>query len=361
VPHDQLDWQIYDPEAMLPIGGLSNTFTPFEERLAHCEIEQAIGDVNSFRDLARRTNPVATLAQGTAGRPTSSRRYRELLKPNGISHEVRVALVHRGACWGTLVALRTNGPDFTATEQRWLAAASRTVAAGLARGMRDRDRASTAPGPGVLVIAPAARPVALNPAADHWLEILSQPPWGSDRAETAVRAVAVRATGQGPGAQVQCRLPTSAGWAIVSGSAAGPSSTATIVIDLARGSQILPVLSRAYGLTTAEQAVVSLVLLGWSSKEIGTRLHITTDTVGDHLKAVFRKTERPTAAGVCATDSPWTHGPLPPPSSEDADATRPTYPPSRPACPIPAPGDRSDKQPAAPRMANRAKQAAIRG
>lgn len=68
---------------------------------------------------------MATLAQGTAGRPTSSRRYRELLKPNGINHEVRVALVHRGACWGTLVALRAHGSDFNATEQRWLAAAGR--------------------------------------------------------------------------------------------------------------------------------------------------------------------------------------------------------------------------------------------
>jgi DNA-binding NarL/FixJ family response regulator len=156
---------------------------------------------------------------------------------------------------------------------------------------RNRDPASTAPGPGVLVITPAARPVALNPAAHHWLEILSQPPWGRDRAETAIHAVAVRAAGQGLGVHVQCRLPTSAGWTVVSGSATGRSSTATIVIDIARGSQILPVLSRAYGLTTAEQAVVSLVLLGWSSKEISTRLRITTDTVGDHLKAVFRKTE----------------------------------------------------------------------
>ena len=52
---------------------------------------------------------------------------------------------------------------------------------------------------------------------------------------------------------------------------------------------MLPVLAAAYALTDREQEVVSCVFAGLSTKEISRRLHISTYTVQDHLKAVFAK------------------------------------------------------------------------
>ena len=53
---------------------------------------------------------------------------------------------------------------------------------------------------------------------------------------------------------------------------------------------MIPILASAYGLTSSERAVVALVMQGLSSREISDHLMITTDTVHDRLKAVYRKT-----------------------------------------------------------------------
>jgi DNA-binding CsgD family transcriptional regulator len=46
----------------------------------------------------------------------------------------------------------------------------------------------------------------------------------------------------------------------------------------------------AYGLTKQEQTVTGLVCRGLSTREIAERLHITLNTVQDHLKSIFDKT-----------------------------------------------------------------------
>jgi DNA-binding CsgD family transcriptional regulator len=45
----------------------------------------------------------------------------------------------------------------------------------------------------------------------------------------------------------------------------------------------------AYGLTNQEQTLTRLVCRGLSTREIADRLHITTNTVQDHLKSIFDK------------------------------------------------------------------------
>ena len=46
----------------------------------------------------------------------------------------------------------------------------------------------------------------------------------------------------------------------------------------------------AYGLTKQEQALTGLVCRGLSTSEIADRLHITPNTIQDHLKSIFEKT-----------------------------------------------------------------------
>jgi DNA-binding CsgD family transcriptional regulator len=49
------------------------------------------------------------------------------------------------------------------------------------------------------------------------------------------------------------------------------------------------VLMMAYGLTKQEQSLTALVCRGLATKEIAARLHITPNTVQDHLKSIFDK------------------------------------------------------------------------
>ena len=46
----------------------------------------------------------------------------------------------------------------------------------------------------------------------------------------------------------------------------------------------------AYGLTSQEQAVTTLVCRGLSTRELSGALHITPNTLQDHLKSIFEKT-----------------------------------------------------------------------
>ncbi|HEY5332821.1 MAG TPA: hypothetical protein VIJ21_04680, partial [Solirubrobacterales bacterium] len=53
-------------------------------------------DPNTFAELASRRLPVGILAQATRGKPEQTARYRDLLEPSGIPHELRAAFVRRG-------------------------------------------------------------------------------------------------------------------------------------------------------------------------------------------------------------------------------------------------------------------------
>jgi DNA-binding CsgD family transcriptional regulator len=46
----------------------------------------------------------------------------------------------------------------------------------------------------------------------------------------------------------------------------------------------------AYGLTNRERTITSLVCRGLSTREIAERLHITPNTIQEHLKSIFDKT-----------------------------------------------------------------------
>lgn len=290
LPADQSSWQVYDPHAMLPVGFYSNQPAPFEERLVHCQIEQGGADINLFRDLARRSVPVATLEAATHGNPDRSLRYQELLRPAGFRHEVRAALVHRGTCWGAPTLVRSGSKGFTAMELRWLATVSHVVAADLSRRMAVRAGDSATPGPGVLLLRPGGEQVCLNPQAGYWLDALSEPPWGADRASAALQGGVMRSIGQGPSRPVHLHLPTQVGWAAAHVSVTAQSDWATVVIDLARPSQVIPLLAAAYGLTATEQAVTGLILRGMSAKEAARQLRVSSGTINDHLKSIYAKT-----------------------------------------------------------------------
>ena len=76
--------------------------------------EYLVDDVNTFADLARRRTPVGILDHETGGDPERSARYRDVLAPAGIPHELRAAFVTRGRTWGAVhIARRASSAPFT--------------------------------------------------------------------------------------------------------------------------------------------------------------------------------------------------------------------------------------------------------
>ena len=63
-----------------------------------------------------------------------------------------------------------------------------------------------------------------------------------------------------------------------------------ILIEEAQPPELAPLIADAYGLTDRERRVTELVAKGFSTNDIGQRLHLSAYTVQDHLKSIFDKT-----------------------------------------------------------------------
>jgi DNA-binding CsgD family transcriptional regulator len=284
--------------------------------------EYLVDDVNKFATLARSRTRVGILSRAPRELQESSPRLRSVLPAMDTRYEVRAACVAGGQCWGGVVLFRNGGqPDFSSADAAILHAVSAPLAAGLRRtACRPQAglgvTAGTA-GPGVLILGPGHEILTANDAARQWLDELAPAPDQSDgrltcavsggRLPYVVHQVTARvhALRAGPGradcgdwpapaASAYARVRARSGrWATVHGSLVdgdlGPAPGTAIVIDAAPASDIAGVLMLAYELTRRERQVLQRVIAGAASNAIAAQLHISVNTVQDHLKSIFAK------------------------------------------------------------------------
>ena len=62
-----------------------------------------------------------------------------------------------------------------------------------------------------------------------------------------------------------------------------------VVFEVARPLEISPLIVQAYDLSKRESELMQSILRGLSTREIADTYYITTNTVQDHLKAIFAK------------------------------------------------------------------------
>jgi DNA-binding CsgD family transcriptional regulator len=231
-------------------------------------------------------------------------------------HEVRVACTVGGQCWGAIAMFRTGAqPDFSSDEAALLRAVATPLAAGLRRtAYRPGAAVGITPdkaGPGVLILGSHGETVMSNDAAHRWLdELMPDRSRGSDGLPIAIHQVAARVQvglaelgGSGSGeldhspgwtSDAYARLRTRSGrWVTLHGSRASssliPGQGTAIVIEAAPASDIAQLLMLTYGLTPRERQVLQRVIAGASSSAIATGLHMSANTVRDHLKSIFTK------------------------------------------------------------------------
>jgi hypothetical protein len=175
VANDASCWHTLDPQTRLLTSDepreliergiyTTDTVAAAGEVIVHSEY---LGeDHNSFAELAARRVPVGILAQSTRGRPERSARYRDLLEPSGIPHELRAAFVMRGRVWGAVhVARREASGAFTQRDAEVLAQIAPAIAPGIRGSLRfdAARRVSGAEAPGLVVLDDAGEVELVTP------------------------------------------------------------------------------------------------------------------------------------------------------------------------------------------------------
>lgn len=261
--------------------------------------EYAVQDYNTFASLAKRRTPVSSLELATRGHPERSTRYRELLVPSGIPHELRAVFLIRGRAWGAVhIARRESSGPFTDRDIKALAQATVPLAQAIRGSLRfdaaRRGDHSEAPG---LIVLNADNDVELvTPPAHQLLDaIRSSAAFYSDSAlPAAVVALAAfaRRAGGGVAAQAsQVTVPSNLGWIALHASLPDGSKTGRVAIVLERAGppQAATLRLEVSGVTSREREVATMVARGLTNPEIAATLVLSPHTVQDHIKSLFGK------------------------------------------------------------------------
>jgi DNA-binding CsgD family transcriptional regulator len=299
IPVDAAFFATADPQTLLFTGAWSEE--PLDAAAAQfLDNEFGDDDVNAFAALATAPAHVATLDSATRDERFASRRYREIMRPLGLGDELRAALVVGGRCWGYLCLHRTDDPrGFTAREIMLLERLGPHIAAALRRTVALGRVAAVGPvtRPGVLMLADDLSLVASTPEAQHLLALVGPDsaafPLPTPVHSVAAALLAVEGGALPAAAATSITVPAANGQWITLHAARlhGPGNGAiSVVIDPMEPAAARSMMLDAQGLTRRETDVATLVLRGASTREIAAALHISANTVQDHLKSVFDKT-----------------------------------------------------------------------
>jgi DNA-binding CsgD family transcriptional regulator len=298
VPFERFCWGAVDPESLLPTRATGTTIPCTTPLIWEVQELVARGVVRrDVRPLARSGRYAARPSEFVDDRSEGSPSYRRVLRPNGLEHQLRAALVVDGTHWG-LLHIERRRPDFTAKEVAIVDALVPYFAHAFRRWILAEPH-HTASGnpvlPGVIVVDQDNDVDSISPEAEHWLSEwgvadLRVPPPAIAAVVGAARARADRSDNEIiPRARL--RLPTGT-WLHVGASHLirpdRPPRTA-IVLEPATPDQVAPLIARAHQLSQRETEIALLVLRGLNTSEIAAKLFITVYTVQDHLKSIFER------------------------------------------------------------------------
>jgi len=188
-------------------------------------------------------------------------------------------------------------PDtpFSAEEVRYVKRLAPYLAQGIRAGLLAGhvEDSALVDAPGLLLVTPGGSVISATSAGEGWLAELGYPDPARRGLPGEIFALAAKFRQDDAATPTRLRMRTRAGrWAVLHASrlpAAGSDAVA-VIIEEPSPAELAPVLMMAYGLTPQERSLTGLICRGLSTKEIADRLHITPNTVQDHLKSIFEKT-----------------------------------------------------------------------
>ena len=290
VPADRWCAMTLDPATSLPTAGAhEHGFSP-ERAPRLLELEFNGEDVNLLSSLARGREPVATLAAAAQGDRNRSARYREVIAPDGLAHELRAVFRDAHGPWAALVLLRADDArDFTEDEVALVAGIGEQVTRALRRALLlgEIEAHSGAEAPALLLLEGETKLSVRHASATaaQWLARIEDST--VEQLPYALYSLAQRARASGHGVT---RMRTRVGrWLTAHAEAVPGTNEVSLILQPSRPHEIAQVLTGAYALTPREAEVARLVAAGCSNPEIAGLLFVSRYTVEDHLKHLYEK------------------------------------------------------------------------
>ncbi|HEY4278593.1 MAG TPA: LuxR C-terminal-related transcriptional regulator [Conexibacter sp.] len=286
VPHDAAGWMTVDPDSLLPTGTVETSKTPEFVRAVWRSNGLEEGR-NSLVDLARLRSPVSVASLLDPAVADASPRV-QLLHDVGLGgDDLRAMLRSNGHTWGIAILYRETGsPPFSERERRFMSEISEEIGEGLRRSLT--RRAAPDVGllqPGVVVFGADGSITSATAEGNRVIGMMR-----GDGIST-LYAVALRAMPR-ERSLARMRLPDGR-WIQLQGGrlSDAPDRAARTAVTLvpASSADLTPLLLRLHGLTVRERQVAELLIAGWQTDAIATRLHISRHTLRDHVKSVFAK------------------------------------------------------------------------
>lgn len=296
LPFDAATVAPFDPTTGLITGSVKRD-VPADSYARFAHFEYVAPDAHAFSRLARRRRPIGVLVDDLGGDPARAERYRDFYLPDlAIGHELRIAARERSLLWAGVSLLRAAGSRGFDDDE---AALADRLVAPLVRGFRGggirtvHAAPATRVAPLVLVVDAHNTVTAATGDRSGWFAQLD--PTRTRPLPIPVVSAVVRARRR-RGEPTEITVPTTGyGWVSVSAAALQATGAAEaagdVVVTLrhADPSASSALVIAALDLTRREAQIVDRVLLGRSTAEIATALHLSPYTVQDHLKAVFAK------------------------------------------------------------------------
>ncbi|HET6988335.1 MAG TPA: helix-turn-helix transcriptional regulator [Kribbella sp.] len=287
VPYDVSGWMTLDPDTMLSSGTLvSEKPAALDRALWRNELQQD-GDVDKLADLARRPVPVAAVSDLDAATAAESPRIQQILRPAGIGDGLRVMLRANGSSWGHGAIYRERGTrDFDSGERGFLASIADEITEGLRRSLSRRPEPGAAVlVPGVVAFDAQSRIVSATAEAHRLIALMP------GDATSTLYAVATAAACRDR-ASARVRL-TDGRWLLAQGGrmhgAPNVSEGVTVTLVQAPRPDLTSLVLRLHALSARQREVAELLISGPRTDQIAARLHISHNTLHDHVKAIFAK------------------------------------------------------------------------
>ncbi len=299
VPFDAYSWLLADPETEVGCAPLADV--PCLPEVARLIRLKYLTPVNRWTQL---DPPAGLLGAATGGRLEESLVWRELMAQYGVTDVASLVFRDRHGCWGFADLWRIGAGVFTVTEGEFLTAITRPVAQALRRCQAGTFSLVAPPparsGPIVMVLAPDLAVRAQTPETDEYLRVLVPPnvdrqpvPSGAYNVGAQLLAVEAGVDDHPPSARVHLADGVWLTLRAARMEVAAPTAEQDIAVTIERTApaERLALYGRACGLSAREAELLGHLVTGSDTRRVAQQMFLSENTVQDHLKSIFAKTD----------------------------------------------------------------------